>query len=57
VTLLFLFHIRSALIPIITLPIAVVATFIPVYYLGSRPTSCRSAGSRWRSASSWTRRS
>jgi copper/silver efflux system protein len=34
VTLLFLFHIRSALIPIITLPIAVVATFIPVYYLG-----------------------
>jgi copper/silver efflux system protein len=34
VTLLFLFHIRSALIPIISLPIAVVATFIPVYYLG-----------------------
>jgi Cu(I)/Ag(I) efflux system membrane protein CusA/SilA len=34
VTLLFLFHIRSALIPIITLPIAVVATFIPVYYFG-----------------------
>jgi Cu(I)/Ag(I) efflux system membrane protein CusA/SilA len=34
VTLLFLFHIRSALIPIITLPIAVVTTFIPVYYLG-----------------------
>src|SRR5260370_2812600 len=29
----FLFHFRSALIPIITLPIAVVASFIPMYYL------------------------
>jgi copper/silver efflux system protein len=35
VTLLFLFHIRSALIPIITLPIAVVATFIPCTTSGS----------------------
>jgi Cu(I)/Ag(I) efflux system membrane protein CusA/SilA len=35
VTLLFLFHFRSALIPILTLPIAVIATFIPVYYLGA----------------------
>jgi copper/silver efflux system protein len=34
VTLLFLFHVRSALIPIITLPIAVLATFVPVYYFG-----------------------
>jgi Cu(I)/Ag(I) efflux system membrane protein CusA/SilA len=34
VTLVFLFHFRSALIPIITLPIAVLATFVPVYYLG-----------------------
>ncbi|HLJ26039.1 MAG TPA: CusA/CzcA family heavy metal efflux RND transporter [Candidatus Angelobacter sp.] len=29
----FLFHFRSALIPIITLPIAVLGSFIPMYYL------------------------
>jgi Cu(I)/Ag(I) efflux system membrane protein CusA/SilA len=34
VTAIFLFHFRSALIPIITLPIAVLATFVPFYYLG-----------------------
>jgi Cu(I)/Ag(I) efflux system membrane protein CusA/SilA len=34
VILLFLFHFRSALIPILTLPIAVAAAFIPMYYLG-----------------------
>ncbi len=34
VALAFLFHFRSALIPIITLPIAVLASFIPMYYLG-----------------------
>ena len=33
VIFLFLFHFRSALIPIITIPIAVVATFVPMYYL------------------------
>jgi len=33
VIIVFLFHFRSALIPIITLPIAVIATFIPMYYL------------------------
>jgi Cu(I)/Ag(I) efflux system membrane protein CusA/SilA len=33
VIIIFLFHFRSALIPIITLPIAVVASFIPMYYL------------------------
>jgi len=33
VIVVFLFHFRSALIPIITLPIAVVASFIPMYYL------------------------
>ena len=31
--IIFLFHFRSALIPILTLPIAVVASFIPMYYL------------------------
>jgi Cu(I)/Ag(I) efflux system membrane protein CusA/SilA len=34
VIVLFLFHLRSALIPILTLPIAVVAAFIPMYHLG-----------------------
>jgi len=33
VIVIFLFHFRSALIPILTLPIAVVASFIPTYYL------------------------
>jgi Cu(I)/Ag(I) efflux system membrane protein CusA/SilA len=35
VILLFLFHVRSALVPILALPIAVVASFIPMYYLGT----------------------
>ena len=34
VIIIFLFHVRSALIPILTLPIAVVAAFIPMYCLG-----------------------
>jgi Cu(I)/Ag(I) efflux system membrane protein CusA/SilA len=33
VIVIFLFHFRSALIPILTLPIAVVASFIPMYHL------------------------
>ena len=33
VIIIFLFHFRSALIPILTLPIAIVASFIPMYYL------------------------
>ncbi len=33
VIVIFLLHFRSALIPILTLPIAVVASFIPMYYL------------------------
>jgi copper/silver efflux system protein len=33
VIVVFLFHFRSALIPILTLPIAVPAAFIPMYYL------------------------
>jgi Cu/Ag efflux pump CusA len=43
VTIAFLFHFRSALIPILTLPIAVLASFIPMYFLPSVPTSCRLA--------------
>ena len=34
VIILFLFHFRSALIPILALPVAVAAAFIPMYYLG-----------------------
>src|SRR2546430_7427989 len=34
VIIIFLFHFRTALIPILALPIAVVASFIPMYYLG-----------------------
>ena len=33
VIIVFLFHFRSALIPILTLPIAVVGSFIPMYFL------------------------
>ena len=33
VVVIFLFHFRSAFIPILTLPIAVTASFIPMYYL------------------------
>lgn len=32
---LFLFHLRSALVPILALPVAVAASFIPLYYLGA----------------------
>jgi Cu(I)/Ag(I) efflux system membrane protein CusA/SilA len=34
VIVFFLFHVRSALVPILALPIAVVASFIPMYYFG-----------------------
>jgi Cu(I)/Ag(I) efflux system membrane protein CusA/SilA len=33
VSIVFLFHLRSALVPIITVPIAVLAAFIPMYFL------------------------
>src|SRR5204862_4475708 len=33
VIIVFLFHFRSALIPILTLPLALVISFIPMYYL------------------------
>ena len=34
VIVVFLFHLRSALVPILALPIAIVSSFIPMYYLG-----------------------
>jgi Cu(I)/Ag(I) efflux system membrane protein CusA/SilA len=33
VIVIFLWHVRSALVPIISIPIAVIASFIPMYYL------------------------
>jgi Cu(I)/Ag(I) efflux system membrane protein CusA/SilA len=33
VILVFLFHVRSALVPMLVLPVAVIASFIPMYYL------------------------
>jgi len=43
VILIFLFHFRSALIPILALPIAVLASFIPMHYLGV-PSNIMSLG-------------
>ncbi len=34
IVIIFLLHLRSALIPIVTLPIAVLLSFIPMYYMG-----------------------
>src|SRR5690606_15582822 len=34
VIIIFLLHFRSALVPILVLPIAVVLSFIPMYYMG-----------------------
>jgi Cu(I)/Ag(I) efflux system membrane protein CusA/SilA len=34
IIVVFLFHLRSALVPVLTMPVAVVASFIPMYYLG-----------------------
>jgi len=34
VIFLFLLHVRSALVPILTLPVAVLAAFVPMYYQG-----------------------
>ncbi len=33
VTIVFLFHFRSALVPILSLPVAVLASFLPMYFL------------------------
>ncbi len=60
VCIAFLFHLRSAFVAIVSLPLGVLAAFIVMHYQGqftsSTPTSCRSAGSRWRSARWSTRR-
>ena len=41
ICLLFLFHFRSALVAILTLPIAILLAFIPMTPWGFLPTSCR----------------
>jgi Cu(I)/Ag(I) efflux system membrane protein CusA/SilA len=55
--IVFLFHFRSAFIPILTLPIAVIASFIAMTTSRSAPTLCPWAAWRWRSVSWWTPRS
>src|SRR5262249_38569345 len=44
VTIAFLFHFRSALIPILTLPVALLAAFIPMYFLHIRSNSMSLGG-------------
>jgi len=48
VIIVFLFHFRSALIPILTLPIALVISFIPMYYLNVSSNIMSLAGWHWR---------
>ncbi len=45
VCLIFLFHLRSALVAIVSLPLGVLAAFLVMRYQASMPTSCRSAAS------------
>jgi Cu(I)/Ag(I) efflux system membrane protein CusA/SilA len=48
VTIAFLFHFRSALIPILTLPIAVLGAFHPMWFLHVSPTSSvRGGAGHW----------
>ena len=46
VILIFLWHFPSAVIPIVTIPVAVLLSFIPFRMLASPPTSCRWRASR-----------
>ena len=45
VILIFLWHVPSALIPILTIPVAVMISFVPMRLMGMIPISCRSAAS------------
>jgi copper/silver efflux system protein len=54
---LFLWHVRSALVAILTLPLGVLAAFLVMRFQGSTPTSCRSAASPSRLARWSTRQS
>ena len=55
VCIVFLLHFRSALVAIMILPVAVLMSFIVMYYQGITPTSCRWAASPSPSAPWWTR--
>ena len=58
VVLLFLQNWRSALIPLIAVPVGIVGTFaVMAAASASRSTTSRSSGWCWRSASWWTTRS
>ncbi len=50
VIVIFLLHFRSALIPILILPLAVLGAFIPMYYLGVSSNIMSLGASHWRSA-------
>jgi len=54
VIIVFLFHFRSALIPILTLPIALVISFIPMYYLNVSSNIMFWVGWRWPLVFWWT---
>ena len=54
VIIVFLFHFRSALIPILTLPIALAISFIPMYYLNVSSNIMSLGGLAWPLASWWT---
>jgi ABC-type transport system involved in cytochrome bd biosynthesis fused ATPase/permease subunit len=56
VCFIFLFHLRSALVAIISLPLGILAAFIVMHLQGSTPTSCRWAASPSPSARWWMRR-
>jgi Cu(I)/Ag(I) efflux system membrane protein CusA/SilA len=46
IILIFLWHFPSAAVPLVTMPAAVLLSFIPLRYMGSASTSCRSP--EWR---------
>jgi Cu(I)/Ag(I) efflux system membrane protein CusA/SilA len=57
IVLIFLWHLPSSIIPVITIPVAVLLPSFPSEWRGSRLTSCRSAASPSRLAHWWTPRS
>ncbi|MEZ5361054.1 MAG: hypothetical protein R2748_01615 [Bryobacterales bacterium] len=57
VCLIFLFHVRSGIVAIITLPVGVLMAFLAMYFQGTDRASCRWAALRSRSARWSTRAS
>ena len=52
--LLFLRHFPSAVIPVVTVPVAILVTFIPLQHMGSASTSCPWRALPCPAAHSWT---